>query len=129
MFTILIIILILSTLGCSQQNEEINIDEFNISYLEKIDSKYLVGNNVSISVNVPNAKRSINYTRYWRKWNRRYYRRQKSGQNSYLNMKIMIILLRNMDGCKFNKEQRVSEKNNYCQDQSYESVWKYNNYA
>ena len=56
LLSILIITLLLNIVGCSQYNTEKNIDEFNISYIEKIDSKYLVENNVTISVKVPNAK-------------------------------------------------------------------------
>lgn len=56
LLSILIITLLLNIMGCSQYNTEKNIDEFNISYIEKIDSKYLVENNVTISVKVPNAK-------------------------------------------------------------------------
>ena len=126
LFTILIIILILSTLGCSQQNEEINIDEFNISYLEKIDSKYLVGNNVSISVNVPNAKSvqliiqdieeseiedTIEGKKSGQQWLFEY------ENNDHFTKEIWIV-------ANFNKEQRVSEKKIITnQDQSYESVF------
>lgn len=123
---IILITILFITMGCSNSNDSLDIDDFSISYLEINDSIYLVDNSVSITLKAPKANRVLlNIQDYGQNKIENVLEGKKSGSDWIFEYKnkdpftkeIWLVVYSN-GGEKISEKKIITN-----QDQSYETVF------